>query len=37
MLDLFIETLKDNIQHEVCFYEPPSLENDFMMTLEGWK
>ena len=31
LLDLFIGTLKDNIQHEVCLFEPPSLEKDFMM------
>ena len=31
LLDLFIGTLKDNIQHEVCLFEPSSLEKDFMM------
>ena len=30
-LDLFIGTLKDNIQHEVRIFEPSSLEKDFMM------
>ena len=27
-LDLFIGTLKDNIQNEVHLFEPPSLEKD---------
>ena len=31
LLDLFIETLKDNIQHEVHLFEPTSLEKDFMV------
>ena len=31
LLDLFIGTLKDNIQHEVHVFEPSSLKNDFMM------
>ena len=31
LLDLFIGTLKDNIQHELCLFEPTSLENDFMV------
>jgi len=31
LLDLFIETLKDKIQHEVCLFEPTSLEKDFMV------
>ena len=31
MLDLFIGTLKDNIQHQVCLFEPPTLDKDFMM------
>ena len=31
LLDLFIGTLKDNIQHEVHLFEPSSLEKDFMM------
>ena len=31
LLDLFIGTLKDNIQHEVCLFEPSSLEKDLMM------
>ena len=31
LLDLFIGTLKDNIQHEVCLFEPIYLENDFFV------
>ena len=31
LLDLFIGTLKDNIQHDVCLFEPSSLEKDFKM------
>ena len=31
LLDLFIGTLKDNIQDEVHLFESLSLENDFMM------
>ena len=31
LLDLFIRTLKDNIQHQVHLFEPSSLEKDFMM------
>ena len=31
LLDLFIGTLKDNIQHEVCLLEPTSLEKAFMV------
>ena len=31
LLDLFIGTLKDNIQHEVHLFEPSSLEKAFMM------
>ena len=31
LLDLFIGTLKDNIQHEVRLFKPPSLEKAFMM------
>ena len=31
LLDLFIGTLKDNIQHEVCLFEPSSLEKASMM------
>ena len=27
LLDLFIGTLKDIIQHEVCLFKPPSLES----------
>ena len=30
-MDLFIGTLKDNIQHEVCLFEATSLEMDFRM------
>ena len=29
LLDMFIGTLKDNIQHELCILEPTSLEKDF--------
>jgi hypothetical protein len=29
LIDVFIGTLKDNIQHEVCLWEPKSLENTF--------
>ena len=28
-IDVFKGTLKDNIQHEVCLWEPKSLENAF--------
>ena len=31
LLDIFIGTLKYNIQHEVCLFEPSSLEKAFMM------
>ena len=31
LLDLFIGTLKDNIQHEVHLFEPTCLEKDFMV------
>ena len=31
MIDVFIETLKDNIQHEVHLWEPDSLEKAFML------
>jgi hypothetical protein len=31
LLDLFIGTLKDNIQYEVHLFEPTSLEKDFMV------
>ena len=31
LLDLFIITLKDNIQHEVCLFELTSLQNAFMV------
>ena len=34
LLDLFIGTLKDNIQHEVRLFKPTSLEKGFMV-LEG--
>jgi len=30
-IDLFIGTLKDNIQHEVCLWEPDSLEKAFRL------
>jgi hypothetical protein len=30
-LDLFIGTLKENIQHEVSLFEPTSLEKAFML------
>jgi hypothetical protein len=29
LIDVFIGTLRDNIQHEVCLWEPNSLENAF--------
>jgi hypothetical protein len=29
LIDAFIGTLRDNIQHEVCLWEPKSLENAF--------
>jgi hypothetical protein len=29
LIDVFIGTLKDKIQHEVCLWEPKSLENAF--------
>jgi hypothetical protein len=29
LIDVFIETLKDNIQHEVRLWEPKSLQNAF--------
>jgi hypothetical protein len=31
LLDLFMGTLKDNIQHELCILEPTSLENAFKL------
>ena len=34
LLDLFIGTLKDNIQHEARLFEPSSLEKDFMMSMK---
>ena len=30
-IDVFIGTLKDNIQHEVCVWEPDSLEKAFRL------
>ena len=30
-IDVFIGTLKDNIQHEVCLWEPDSLEKAFRL------
>ena len=30
-IDVFIENLKDNIQHEVCLWEPDSLEKEFRL------
>ena len=30
-IDVFIGTLKDNIQHEVCIWEPDSLEKVFRL------
>ena len=32
--DLFIGTLKDIIQHEVCLFEPTSLDKDFMEAMK---
>jgi hypothetical protein len=29
LIDVFIGTLRDNIKHEVCLWEPKSLENSF--------
>ena len=34
LLDLFIGTLKDNIQHEVCLFKPPSLAKASMMEMK---
>ena len=31
MVDIFIGTLKDYIQHEVCLWEPDSLEKAFKL------
>jgi hypothetical protein len=31
LIDVFIGTLKDNIQHKVHLWEPKSLENEFMV------
>jgi len=31
MVDVFIWTLRDNIQHEVCLWEPDSLEKAFRL------
>ena len=40
LINVFIGTLKDNIQHEVCLWEPKSLENAFkvqeMLKLKIW-
>ena len=30
-IDVFIGSLKDNIQHDVCLWEPDSLEKAFML------
>jgi len=30
-IDVFIETLKDNIHHDVCLWEPDSLEKAFRL------
>ena len=32
LIDVFIETLRDNIQHEVCLWETKSLENAFKVS-----
>ena len=34
-IDVFRGTLKDNIQHEVCVWEPDSLEKEFRLVLTG--
>jgi hypothetical protein len=40
LIDVFIGTLKDNIQHEVRLWEPKSLENAFrwqeMLKVKIW-
>jgi len=33
-IDVFIGTLKDNIQHEVCLWEPDSLEKAFKVAIK---
>jgi hypothetical protein len=33
LIDVFIGTLKDNIQHEVHLWEPKSLENAFRVVI----
>ena len=33
LIDVVIGTLKDNIQHEVCLWEPKSLENAFKVEI----
>jgi hypothetical protein len=33
LIDVFIGTLKDNIQHEVLLWEPKSLENEFKVAI----
>ena len=33
MIDVFIWTLRDNIQHEVCVLEPDSLEKAFRLAI----
>ena len=33
-IDVFIGTLKDNIQHEVCLWEPNSLEKAFRLAIK---
>lgn len=32
LFDIFIRTLKDNIQHDVCLFKPTSLDKAFMVT-----
>ena len=31
MLDLFMGILKENIQHEVCLFQPTALEKELMV------
>ena len=33
-IDVFIQTLKDNIQHEVSLWEPDSLEKEFKLEIK---
>jgi hypothetical protein len=33
LIDVFIGTLKDNIQHEVLLWEPKTLENAFKVEI----